>query len=121
MGLLETIKVAGMQAVDSTNPVNLLFATVLSVEPVSVKVDQRFTLTSEFLIVPERLIRHEIDITHAHQYQDQSGSSTSNRTTNTALYPIVIRTGLMVGDSVLLLRVQGGQKYVILDKVVNVS
>lgn len=119
MNLLEVIKSAGMQAVDASYPVQISLGTVESINPISVRVDQQTVLPKEFLIVPERLTRYEIDLTHTHQYQDRNGSIDSTRTTEQSLYPIVIRAGLQVGESVILLRVQGGNDFIILDKVVT--
>lgn len=114
--LLDVIKAAGIDAVGASNPVNVLFGEVLNSNPLSVKVDQRFTLPADFLIVPESLTRYEVDLTHTHQYTDDG----SARTTATALTTkLIVRPGLKAGDKVLLLRVQGGQKFVILDKVVT--
>lgn len=119
MTLLDTIKRAGLVAVNSENPVNLLFGEVIEKDPLVIKVDQRFDLTADFLIVPESLTPLEINLQHEHQYQDASESGTSTRTTQAALNePIVIRRGLEIGDRLILLRVQGGQKYLILDRVV---
>lgn len=113
--LLELIKTAGVDAVGASNPVNVMFGEVISINSLSVKVDQRFTLTADFLLVPESIMRLEIDLKHVHSYTDNG----SVRSTSEALTEkIVIRPGLNVGDKVLLLRVQGGQKFVILDKVV---
>ncbi|MCB8816141.1 DUF2577 domain-containing protein [Desulfosporosinus shakirovi] len=114
--LLELIKTAGVDAVGASNPVNVMFGEVIGINPLSVKVDQRFTLTADFLLVPESLIKYEIDLKHIHPYTDNG----SMRSTSEALgEKIVIRPGLKAGDTVLLLRVQGGQKFVILDKVVT--
>ncbi|WP_019123710.1 DUF2577 domain-containing protein [Brevibacillus massiliensis] len=119
-GLLDVIKLAGMQAVDAANPVNVLFGEVTKVNPLEVVVDQRFTLTREFLVILERVTRYEVDISHEHDYTDEVGQTTLNKKTSMELtQPLVIRSGLMVGDKVLLFRVQGGQQYVIVDKVVN--
>ncbi|KPU45819.1 hypothetical protein OXPF_06080 [Oxobacter pfennigii] len=117
--LLDVIKKAGVDAVNANNPVNVLYGEVVSINPLSVNIEQRLTLTADFLIVPESLTRYEIDITHGHQYQDNNGSGSTTRTTQPALAPIVIRTGLQPGDKVILLRMQGGQDYLILDKVVE--
>lgn len=114
-GLLELIKTAGIDAVGASNPVNVMFGEVIGINPLSVKVDQRFTLTVDFLLVPESLTKFEIDLKHVHSYTDNG----SVRSTSEALNEkIVIRSGLNAGDKVLLLRIQGGQKFVILDKVV---
>lgn len=112
MGLAESIKILGKGAVDAEGPVVVMFGAVTKVNPLEVLVDQRFPLDEELLIIPASLTRYEIDLKHKH--------NTTGGTTEEALTEkIVIREGLKVGDSVLLLRVQGGQKYVVWDKVVN--
>lgn len=105
MGMLEIIKQAGVQAIDANNPVNILFGEVLSTDKLRVKINQKLILPQETLLIPESLTRYEIDLTHNHG----EGS---------ALGKIVIREGLKVGDKVLLLRVQGGQKFVVMDRVI---
>ncbi|AFQ45152.1 DUF2577 domain-containing protein [Desulfosporosinus meridiei] len=114
--LLDVIKTAGMDAVGASNPVTVMSGEVMTVNPLSVMVDQRFTLTADFLMVPESMTSFELDLEHTHQYTDDGSSRNSAKALTTK---IVIRGGLKAGDMVLLLRVQGGQKFVILDKVVT--
>lgn len=97
MSLVDLIKQASLGAVEAANPVAVLFGTVTKTNPLEVNVDQRFTLTNEFLIVPEQLTEYRVTI---------NGQN------------IIIRRGLQTGDKVLLLRMQGGHRYVILDRVV---
>lgn len=111
MSLLETIKKAGIGAVEASNPVNVLFGNVIKTNPLEVNVHQRLTLTEDFLIVPESLTRLEVNLRHMH-------TAPGGSTDEAFLEPVVIREGLKTGDRVILLRVQGGQQYVILDKVV---
>lgn len=108
MGMIDIIKQASLGAVGSENPVNILFGEVLSVDDFKIKVDQKLVLSKDFFIIPESLTRYEKDLTHYH----------GNNTEDKGLLNLVIREGLKSGDKVLLLRVQGGQQYVILDKVV---
>lgn len=105
MGMIEIMKKAGMDAFGASNPVNILFGEVLSIEDFKIKVDQKLILDKDFFIIPERLTEYEVDLKHNHGSDD-------------ALGKLVIREGLKQGDKVLLLRVQGGQQYVILDKAV---
>ena len=103
-----------------SSPVNIAYGTVESIDPLEVNVNQKFTITEGFLIVPERLIRYEVSLKHDHEYIDTKGTiPTPGITENALLDNLVIREGLHVGDKVLLLRVQGGQKYVILDRLVE--
>ncbi|WP_026263256.1 DUF2577 domain-containing protein [Paenibacillus sanguinis] len=53
-----------------------------------------------------------IELSHSHTYVGgDTGEALPGK--------IVIREGLKVGDNVMLLRIQGGQKYVVWDKVVS--
>ncbi|WP_456289738.1 DUF2577 domain-containing protein [Paenibacillus sp. AK002] len=119
--LLNTFKKAAVAAVAAGNPTSVMFGTVSSANPLEVIVDQRFTLPADFLVIPESLIHFEIDFHHTHEYTDDSGTGSSTKQTEPALpvKPIVIRRGLEEGDKLLMLRVQGGQKYIILDRVVD--
>lgn len=80
----ETIKRIALSAVDSTNPVQVLFGTVTKTNPIEITVHQKLLLTRDFLV---------------HLQRDGSA--------------------LVQGDTVLLVRVQGGQKFVVMDKVVG--
>lgn len=112
MGLLETIKKAGAGAVEAGNPVAVLYGTVTKIDPLEVNVHQRLTFTEDFLVIPERLTRYEVDLMHRHTAADgQTGEALTEK--------VAIREGLQVGDRVLLLRIQGGQQYAVLDKVVS--
>lgn len=109
--MLDQIKRAALAALDASNPVAVMTGTVINLNPLEVNVDQRFTIDADFLIIPESLQRYEVDLKHNHAYT--SGN------TEDALDKVVIRSGLELNDVVLLLRVQGGQQFVVLDKVVN--
>jgi len=98
MNLLNLIKHASIGAVESGNPLAIQFASVIHINPLEVNVDQRFTLEEDFLIVPDSLSEFKLTI---------------------GLVEYTIRRGLEVGDKVILLRVQGGQQFIILDRVVT--
>ncbi|MFD2703822.1 DUF2577 domain-containing protein [Paenibacillus shunpengii] len=111
--LLDTIKKAGIKGVAAGNPVSILQGKVTSLNPLVVTVEQRLAIPEDFLIVPESLTRYEIDLSHTHGLY--GGSDTQEALTS----KIVIREGLKFGDAVLLLQAQGGQDFIILDKVVS--
>ncbi|WP_171056381.1 DUF2577 domain-containing protein [Paenibacillus sinopodophylli] len=99
MALLDAIKKAGVAAHAAGNPMAVMVGTVIKINPLEVNVDQRFTLSEDFLIVPESLTRFEAILPSSDK--------------------LLIRSGLEAGDTVLMLRVQGGQQFVMLDKVVS--
>ncbi|MEK5235471.1 DUF2577 domain-containing protein [Paenibacillus sp. FSL L8-0470] len=96
--MLEAIKRAAQEAVDAAGPVQVQLGVVTKVNPLEVLVDNRLSLTEDFLIIPETLLGLTVAI---------------------GLQEIEIRKPLASGDKLLLIRMQGGQRYVIMDRVVN--
>jgi hypothetical protein len=110
MSLREAIMKIGLGVVQASDPVAVMYGTVVQVDPLEIQVDQRLTLPAAVLLVPESLVGYTVDLGHTHNL---SGSTTGTALTQ----PVVIRRPLEEGDNVLLLRLQGGQLYVILDRV----
>ncbi len=96
--MLEAIKKAAKDAIEASAPVAVMFGTVTKTNPLEVNVDQRFTLDADVLV--------------------QTAATTELKMTIGST-EYTVRPGLQVGDRVVLLRIQGGQKYLILDKVVS--
>lgn len=110
--LADVIKEISNGVNQAGQPVAIMFGTVKSMNPLVVNLDQRFDLTEDFLIVPESLTKFEIDLKHKHQ---TSGEDTQDALLN----KIVIREGLKVNDGVILIRMQGGSRFLVADKVVS--
>lgn len=110
MSLIDLIKQTAVKAVESTNPVNVVFGTVTTSNPIEIEIHQKLKLTKDFLVMTERVTRYEVDLEH-----DHGGS----KALSGKLTDIPIRTGLKKGDKVALLRVQGGHQYLVIDKVVQ--
>lgn len=96
--MLEAIKQAALGAMDAAGPVIVQLGSVTQINPLKVMVDNRLELTEDFFILPECLTEQKIMI----------GSQ-----------EIEIRKALAAGDKLLLIRVQGGQRYAIMDRVVG--
>lgn len=109
--MLELIKQASVNAINASNPLNIEFGTVIDAENITIKIDQRRILPKEFFIVPESLTRYELTIKNNNIAEESSVDS--------QLEKLVIREGLKVGDAVILLRIESGARYLILDKVVE--
>lgn len=121
--LLQTIKRAAVDAVAASNPVALSVGSVVSVSPLKISLSQQLTLTEQFLIVPQSLTDYKVKIEFTEKTKganvelngtDYNGSITLNAIT----HEITIFNGLKAGEKVLLLKMQGGQKYLVIDKVV---
>lgn len=119
---------SALDAVDRTQPMNLVFGEVIAVNPLAIKIDQKMTLTDEFLILTNAVRDHSVDIsvswttvddTHKHG-NGNDGQDTAETTHNHKVQgrkKITIHNGLTIGEKVLLLRAQGGQDYIVIDRV----
>jgi hypothetical protein len=100
--LTKTIKMVALGAVEASKPVNVLLGRVISNNPLQIRIDQKMLLGEKQLIVAGQLQQHDITIT------DQLTGETKQ---------ITIHGGLSAGSNVILIRQQGGQKYVVVDKI----
>lgn len=107
--MIETIKQASVNAIGANNPLDIQFGTIID-DDLTIQIDQKRILPKDFFIVPEQMTAYAVDLTHNHTCSD---SLTSN-----SLGTVVIREGLKKGDVVILLKIEQGARFLILDKVV---
>lgn len=101
---LKVIKQAAVEAVEARNPVAICYGQVTSASPLNILVDQKMTLSSAQLVVPEHLTNYEMDM------KLKSGGTKQT---------YIVYSALKKGDKVLLVREQGGQKYIVIDRMVK--
>ena len=95
--LIKVIKQAAVDAVNASSPADFITGTVINAEPLKVKIDQKITLGIAQLQLTRNVIKHKVKINGTEAEIDNS---------------------LKNGDKVIIARCQGGQRYVVLDKVV---
>jgi hypothetical protein len=133
--LITTMKKAAIEAVEASYPVAVTFGLVVGTSPLEISVEQKKTLTDSQLVLTDSVqditinmtVAHETDpeTEHVHNYYDsdtgQGASGSTNRNTSptshlhgyTGQKSFLVHRGLKVGDSVILLQMQGGQKYIV--------
>ena len=113
-----------------------MFGIVEKVSPLEIRVDQKLLLDEKFLILTKNVINHYVDIevnhftesdplvgyspwdtTHGHPDAGSGSIPESHRHKYTGRKKIKIFNGLQVGEKVILIRLQGGQKYIVLDRI----
>lgn len=141
MSLLDLIKKTAIEAFNSTNPVNLIFGVVTKADPLEIEVHSKLKLTEEFLVIAERLTRHDRIVTVKYEFPktwskdadigDAVKVAESSRNyigTDPAIpyekYEMVnakmtFEDVLKKGDKVALVRMQGGHKFFVADRVVE--
>lgn len=122
VGLLKTLKQSSVDAVEATKPVNVCFGTVTSASPLKINVEQKMTLTEKQLILCREVTEYTTNVTVNWTTDSKSGGSgeesfAAHTHGITGKKSITVHNGLVVGDEVILLRQQGGQKYIVVDRV----
>lgn len=125
--MLDLIKKAALDAVDSTKPIRLLEAEVVT-EPPDIKIrlkgNQKLVIPKELLIISERLQSHRRTVSLTNGFV--SGTTSSNENHGHEVEELVWEEAqatfadtLKAGDRVMVAAVQGGQSFFILDRVVS--
>lgn len=129
--VVELVKRAAVEAVEQGKPVYLLFGEVISASPLKIQVDQKSIYTEKMLVLTRNVTDYEVDmtvshqsvvITHGHPVTDTyTGGGIANEIDHN--HPIkgrkkyMVHNALIEGDWVLLGRIQGGKRFVVLDRI----
>lgn len=138
-GLVEAMKRAAKNEREASKPVNVYFGEVVSKSPLKINVEQKMLLSGKQLILTRNVTDFATMVTinwetekeeqkHRHDIsaQTEEGDSLNGKTetqseththTVTGQKKITIHNGLDVGDEVILIRQQEGQKFVVLDRI----
>lgn len=129
--IVQLVKKAAVEAVEAAKPVQFLFGQVISASPLKIQVDQKSIYTERMLVLTRNVTEHEIDISisaqsvvisHGHPVTDTyTGGGTAQEINHNhpikGRKKIKIHNGLVVGDWVVMARIQKGKKYVVLDRI----
>lgn len=99
--LIESIKRIAINVIEESKPTAILFGTVVSISPLKINIELKDPLELEDIILTTNVTDHEVDMT-----------------VDGVRKKYTVHNGLRNGEKVTLIRQQGGQKYVILDRVV---
>ena len=127
----EAVKLAAGAQRSASKPAAWMFGEVLAVSPLRILVDSRFEIGADQVVLMREFVAgqyathiHGID-PHTHTVQEHTHTVSQQTTGGTALIsdptPLQtateVYTGLLVGDKVVLLQNEGGQKFLVLGRV----
>ncbi len=125
--MVNNVRKAALQAVAGSMPTGIYFGTVVNISPLRVQIEQKLTLESSQLLLSSLVQDITVDMTVNHFVEEYShehnlpGGGLSSADTHNHNYSgrksFMIHFGLQVGEKVMLLRMQGGQKYIVLDRI----
>lgn len=143
MSLVDMMKEISLGAGSSLVPVNLFPGTITSVNPLEIYVHPKLTLKKDFIVISESLMRHRRTVTFKSAVNIRLGSTAIDGVTESGGGPahthgydtmtlnavhndfaidsavIEFEDELKVDDQVMLIRMQGGQRFYVVDRVVN--
>ena len=119
---VEVVKRAAVEAVEAQKPVYLLFGQVISASPLKIQVDQKSIYTEKMLVLTRNVTDFEVDMTVSHVTENRAGGSgdpafASHNHDYKGKKKFKVHNALIVGDEVVLGRVQGGKRFVVLDRI----
>lgn len=119
--LLEALKQNAIDAYRETNPASVVYGTVVSVEPLAVQISTKLTVPEEFLLLTRNVKKHKIKVDVGYEgigkIKIENVQQTGLRELAAEEIEVTVHNELEAGDKVILLQVQGGQEYVVLDKI----
>lgn len=119
--LVKAIRQVSNETTEAQGPVNICYGKVLSTSPLSVLVDQKLTLGAAQLVLTRNVTDYEIQLSMERQeFELEENGLGSNCHVSADRQWALIHNALAAGEEILLLRQQGGQKYIIIDRVVSV-
>ena len=112
---VELVKQAAVEAVEATKPVQFLF-------PLKIQVSAKSIYTEKMLILTRNVTDFEVDMTVSHITENRAGGSgdpafASHNHEYKGKKKFKVHNALILGDEVVLGRVQGGKRFVVLDRI----
>lgn len=116
---LNDVKRAAVEAVTASKPFAFILGKVTSASPLKIQVDQKFELTAAQLILTNAVRDFSVDMTvdHATESVDSDDVPRGHNHKYKGRKKFYVHLGLKAGEQVLLLRTDGGQKFIVLDRV----
>lgn len=121
--IAKSMQTLAQNSFEASKPMTLVYGEVVSTTPLKIKVDQKLELTQEFLVLTRNVMDYEIEMTVDHVTENaEGGSGEASFASHNHVYvgrkKFLVHNALEVGETVMMLRDNGGQRYVIIDKVV---
>lgn len=121
---LELVKRAAVNAVKADSPMGFCYGIVTSASPVRIQVDQKKILTEAQLILTNNVRDYVVDMTTMpafHETEEEGGGAgdqafAAHKHRYQGRKKWKVHLALKAGEKVILLRCDGGQKYIVLDR-----
>ena len=128
--LVRAVKKAAVEAVRAENPMGVCHGTVTGLSPLEITTDQKLILGEKQLILTNAVRDYTVEMTvdhvtevisHGHSVTDTyTGGGTAQPVDHSHPYKgrksFRVHLGLKMGEKVIMVRCDGGQQFVVLDR-----
>lgn len=114
------IKKVALDAVREGEPATFCFGTVISVSPLKILVqdDQKLVLTKEFLVLTKNVVDHDVEAEISWETEQITCTQLHSHSI-IGKKKMKIRNALKKDDKVVIVKQLGGQKYLVIDKIMG--
>ncbi|MCI1930264.1 MAG: DUF2577 domain-containing protein [Clostridia bacterium] len=116
--LINALKQLSVSANEASDPVKIIFGTVEKEKPLIIRSQQKMSINEKHLLLTGAVMdtQQEMDFDI---YTENTNSYTNHNHKILGKKKITICNHLKKGEKVIMLRVQGGQRFIVLDRVVE--
>lgn len=120
--LVMLIKQAAVEAVNAKDPMSLKIGEVVSTSPLKISINQKITIPASQLLLTNAVRDYTVYETVDHTTAATSGGSgeaafASHSHAYKGKKRFTVHLGLKTGEKVILVRCDGGQKFIVLDRL----
>lgn len=123
-GLIDIMKRAAVEAVDSKVPSDVVYGKVIKVKPVEIRVDSNLILKEAdgVLKFARNVTDYEVEMTVNHVTEETGGGSgdasfASHAHGYVGKKKFKVHNALKVGETVIMIKKYGGQSYLVYDRL----
>jgi hypothetical protein len=113
--LLSTIQNISSKLADNIKITDVLYGKVTKEKPLEISVEQKMVLSEPQLVLSRNVTNHKVKITV--DWNTEKENEHKHKVTGTK--EITIHNKLKTGEEVILIRMLGGQQFLVLDRMVK--
>lgn len=122
--LLKAIKQASGELIGNMKLCDWMLGVVTQTNPLIITVEDKLPIPEECLLLTKNTCEWSVDMSVDHITENRGGGSgyaqfESHNHGYVGRKTYLVHNGLVVGDQVILIRKEGGQKFIVLDRVFN--
>lgn len=120
--LYDAIKNVSCQYYSAINPASVLFGLVIEETPLKIELDQKLILTERFLTLAQHMSDYEMEFEIYGQSINAQGTCSEGGSASVvgqweSSGKIKVKNSLKNGDKVVLARMEGGEQYIVIDRI----